>query len=154
MKTDSKATTSNESCSGSVASTSVTGPTKRVSRRGFIQSVSVATAALGLPRAYAQQKPIAGLEKAAKDANASKGWKPVSDRKIRFGIVGYGLCQFGAAFSFQDHPNVEIVADKIATSSCYVAIKTRIGPRARIAIEKVIKAVGAACKPIPAVAAV
>src|SRR6185503_11595814 len=110
MKTDSKATTSNESCSGSVASTSVTGPTKRVSRRGFIQSVSVATAALGLPRAYAQQKPIAGLEKAAKDANASKGWKPVSDRKIRFGIVGYGLCQFGAAFSFQDHPNVEIVA--------------------------------------------
>ncbi len=38
--------------------------------------------------------------------------------------------------------------------SCYVAIKTRVGPRARIAIEKVIKAVGAACKPIPAVAAV
>jgi len=26
------------------------------------------------------------------------------------GIVGYGLCQFGAAFGFQDHPNVEIVA--------------------------------------------
>ena len=40
----------------------------------------------------------------------SKGWKPVSDRKIRVGIVGYGVCQFGAAFSFQDHPNVEVVA--------------------------------------------
>ena len=26
------------------------------------------------------------------------------------GIVGYGLCQFGAAFGFQDHPNVEIIA--------------------------------------------
>jgi predicted dehydrogenase len=26
------------------------------------------------------------------------------------GIVGYGVCQFGAAFGFQDHPNVEIVA--------------------------------------------
>jgi predicted dehydrogenase len=24
--------------------------------------------------------------------------------------VGYGVCQFGAAFGFQDHPNVEIVA--------------------------------------------
>jgi len=26
------------------------------------------------------------------------------------GIVGYGVCQFGAAFSFQDHPNVQVVA--------------------------------------------
>lgn len=26
------------------------------------------------------------------------------------GIVGYGVCRFGADFGFQDHPNVEIVA--------------------------------------------
>ena len=39
-----------------------------------------------------------------------KKWEPVSDRKVRMGIVGYGVCQFGAAFGFQDHPNVEIVA--------------------------------------------
>src|SRR5262245_19252094 len=39
-----------------------------------------------------------------------KAWRPVSDRKIRVGIVGYGVCQFGAAFGFQDHPNVTIVA--------------------------------------------
>jgi predicted dehydrogenase len=26
------------------------------------------------------------------------------------GIVGYGVCRFGAAFSFQDHPNVEVTA--------------------------------------------
>jgi len=26
------------------------------------------------------------------------------------GIVGYGLCQFGAAFGFQDHPNVTVAA--------------------------------------------
>src|SRR5207245_5348264 len=38
------------------------------------------------------------------------GWKPVSDRKLRVGIVGYGVCKFGAEFGFQDHPNVEIVA--------------------------------------------
>ncbi len=37
-------------------------------------------------------------------------WQPVSDRKVRVGIVGYGVCRFGAAFGFQDHPNVEIVA--------------------------------------------
>jgi predicted dehydrogenase len=29
---------------------------------------------------------------------------------VRVGIVGYGTCQFGAAFGFQDHPNVEVVA--------------------------------------------
>ena len=40
----------------------------------------------------------------------AKVWQPVSDRKIRMGIVGYGVCRFGAAFSLQDHPNVEVVA--------------------------------------------
>lgn len=83
------------------------------SRRGFLQraGVLVGAAALGLPHAAeSQQKPIQGFEKKAEDPNASKGWQPVSDRKIRVGIVGYGVCQFGAAFGFQDHPNVEVVA--------------------------------------------
>ena len=48
------------------------------------------------------------------DVQAAPGqttpWRPVSDRKVRVGIVGYGVCRFGAAFGFQDHPNVEIVA--------------------------------------------
>ena len=39
-----------------------------------------------------------------------KAWQPHSDRKIRVGIVGYGVCQFGAAFGFQDHPNVAVAA--------------------------------------------
>ena len=43
-------------------------------------------------------------------AEAPKQWQPPSDRKVRVGIVGYGYCKFGAAFGFQDHPNVEIVA--------------------------------------------
>jgi predicted dehydrogenase len=29
---------------------------------------------------------------------------------VRVGIVGYGTCRFGAAVSFQDHPNVEVAA--------------------------------------------
>ncbi len=52
---------------------------------------------------------IQGFEEAT-EAEASKGWMPVSDRKIRVGIVGYGVCSFGAAFGFQDHPNVEVAA--------------------------------------------
>ena len=46
----------------------------------------------------------------AKETQPQKPWQPVSDRKVRVGIVGYGVCQFGAAFGFQDHPNVEVVA--------------------------------------------
>lgn len=38
------------------------------------------------------------------------GWKPVSDRRIRVGLVGHGVCKFAAAFGFQNHPNVEVVA--------------------------------------------
>jgi predicted dehydrogenase len=55
--------------------------------------------------------PVQGFEENIKaSAASSKGWKPVSDQKVRVGIVGYGFCQFGAAFGFQDHPNVEVVA--------------------------------------------
>jgi predicted dehydrogenase len=44
------------------------------------------------------------------DQDTPEVWKPVSDRKIRVGLVGYGVSKFSAAFSFQNHPNVEIVA--------------------------------------------
>jgi predicted dehydrogenase len=46
----------------------------------------------------------------AREEQNPKTWKPVSERKVRIGIVGYGVCRFGAAFGFQDHPNVEVVA--------------------------------------------
>ena len=39
-----------------------------------------------------------------------KAWQGFSDRKVRVGIVGYGVCKFGAEFGFQNHPNVEVVA--------------------------------------------
>ena len=39
-----------------------------------------------------------------------KKWEPISDRKIKVGIVGYGVCKFGAKFGFQNHPNVEVAA--------------------------------------------
>ncbi len=84
------------------------------SRRSFLWAAGVGAAALGMTASAAAQKkkkkPIQGFEETPTDPNASKGWKPISDRKIRVGIVGYGVCRFGAAFSFQDHPNVEVVA--------------------------------------------
>jgi predicted dehydrogenase len=92
----------------------------RISRRSFIHSAGVAAAALGLaqfgcatgikPMVTApSDAPIRGFERAS-STGAAEGWVPVSDRKIRVGIVGYGVCKFGADFGFQDHPNVEVVA--------------------------------------------
>ncbi len=81
------------------------------SRRSFLQLIGCSATALtiGSPL-FAQEPVIQGFEKQATDPNASRGWKPFSDRKLRVGIVGYGVCRFGAAFSFQHHPNVEVVA--------------------------------------------
>jgi predicted dehydrogenase len=94
-----------------------------ITRREFVGWAGAAVAAMGLSRVPcaqgaepppapvdAQGNVIPGFEKTQADLNAAKGWQPVSDRKVRVGIAGYGFCQFGAAFSFQNHPNVEVVA--------------------------------------------
>jgi predicted dehydrogenase len=84
---------------------------RELSKRSFLKTFGVAAAAMSLPGpGQAQERPIQGFEKGPEDQEASKNWQPISDRKVRVGIVGFGVCQFGAAFSFQDHPNVEIVA--------------------------------------------
>src|SRR5580765_4647926 len=81
----------------------------QIKRRSFLKTAGFSAAAVATGE-LVSGAPIQGFEKVQTDRNASKDWKPVSDRKVRVGIVGYGVCQFGAAFSFQDHPNVEIVA--------------------------------------------
>jgi len=84
----------------------------QLTRRTFLETAGLGMAALGASGVAfaAQDKPIAGLEDQPATEETHKNWKPISDRKIRVGIVGYGVCQFGAAFGFQDHPNVEVVA--------------------------------------------
>jgi hypothetical protein len=62
------------------------------------------------PPVDAEGKVIPGFEKTKSDSGASKGWQPFSDRKIRVGIAGHGLCSFGANWGFQIHPNVQVVA--------------------------------------------
>ena len=81
------------------------------SRRSFLQAMGAGAAAFGFtPSVRSGEQPIQGFEEAPHDPRASKGWTPVSDRRIRVGIVGYGVCRFGASFGFQDHPNVDVVA--------------------------------------------
>jgi predicted dehydrogenase len=87
------------------------------SRRTFLENVGIgsvgAVASAGmLGRAEAQppDAKVLGAGGVKTTQRPSKVWQPVSDRKIRVGIVGYGVCQFGAAFGFQDHPNVTVAA--------------------------------------------
>jgi hypothetical protein len=87
-------------------------------RRGFIQGIGGAGALLGLAgKSMGAEAPrdadgniIPGFEKIKEDPNASKGWKDLPNRKVKVGIAGYGLCRFGGAFFYQNHPNVEVVA--------------------------------------------
>ena len=81
------------------------------SRRSFLKSAGSGAAILGLGAAAkaADRPKIQGFEEEANE-RTKNAWEPVSNRKIRMGIVGYGVCKFGAQFSLQHHPNVEVVA--------------------------------------------
>jgi hypothetical protein len=82
-----------------------------VTRRKFLQAVGIGAAAMSIHSSATPAGPaIQGFERAAEEADAHKGWQPVSDRKVRVGIVGHGVCRFGADFGFQDHPNVDVLA--------------------------------------------
>ena len=95
-----------------------------LSRRSFLTRLSAGGMALGAAGSTmksfllhaddapvdASGKVIAGFETNEPAAKPDGLWKPFSDRKIRVGIAGFGLCKFGAQFGFQDHPNVEVAA--------------------------------------------
>ena len=87
------------------------------SRRSFLWNVGAGSLAAVAAESWAQaaqpQAPDAKIlgEAGVGTAERPKGvWQQVSDRKIRVGIAGFGVCQFGAAFGFQDHPNVTVAA--------------------------------------------
>jgi predicted dehydrogenase len=116
---DVKSTSQSKSCNKNCPTNPI--PAKTISRRFFIHSVGVGAVALGLQqfgcatvkRSEGQSTAsptIQGFERTSDDKDVSKGWVSISGRKIRMGIVGYGVCKFGAEFGFQNHPNVEIVA--------------------------------------------
>jgi len=85
-------------------------------RRVFLGTLGLGAFGLSAGEVLAQGAPqppdaqILGKEGVKSTERPQGVWTPVSDRKIRVGIVGYGVCKFGAAFGFQDHPNVEVVA--------------------------------------------
>lgn len=83
-----------------------------LSRRTFFQTTAAAAlTARTLAQAQQTQTPkIAGFDETNAGKVKAAAWTPFSDRKVKVGIVGYGVCKFGASFGFQNHPNVEVVA--------------------------------------------
>ncbi len=81
-------------------------------RRDFFKSavIGAGVTALSAQSVRAAEKVIAGFDETDAGKLKDGAWKPVSDRKIKVGIAGYGVCRFGAAFGYQNHPNVEVVA--------------------------------------------
>jgi len=81
------------------------------SRRGFLRQISLGAGLVGVgSKALAAEKPIQGFDDTNTTLQKDALWQPFSDRKLRVGLVGYGVCRFAAAFGFQHHPNVQIVA--------------------------------------------
>ena len=85
-----------------------------ISRRNFLaRTAAVAAVSVNLVQrtASADDGPkIQGFDQTQTDYDPTVEWKPFSDRKVRVGIVGHGVCQFGLQFGLQNHPNVELVA--------------------------------------------
>jgi predicted dehydrogenase len=82
----------------------------RISRRSFLTASAAAASAPALLSANQDTKVIPGFDQTKTDVDRTQQWRPVSDRKVRVGIVGHGVCKFGLAFDLQKHPNVELVA--------------------------------------------
>lgn len=73
-------------------------------RRSFLGSAAAASALS--PRVSGQVIP--GFDQTRTEVDKTRTWQPFSDRRIRMGLVGYGVCRFAAEFEFQNHPNVEV----------------------------------------------
>ena len=115
---------------------------KTTSRRSFLQSAAFGATALGTASvAKATDRPkIQGFEETPAGQAVARPWQPISDRKIRMGIVGYGVCKFGAQFSLQHHPNVQVVAvSDLFPDRCQALAKACACEKTYPALEEVVK---------------
>lgn len=86
-----------------------------ISRRMFLGAGSAMLATAGCstfsdPDQRKGKKVIQGFEETEACASEAKPFVPYSDRRVRVGIAGEGVCSFGSAFAYQSCPNVEVVA--------------------------------------------
>ena len=113
----------------------------KLTRRAFLgttATVMAATPAL-ISRAHGAEA-IPGFDQTKTDYDPSAVWRPFSDRKIRVGLVGYGLCKFSAEFGFQNHPNVEVVAvSDLFPDRCAALAQAVRCPKTYPSLEEMVK---------------
>ncbi|MCQ2389396.1 MAG: Gfo/Idh/MocA family oxidoreductase [Kiritimatiellae bacterium] len=114
-----------------------------LTRRGFMGAgaaffAAAATAADG--KNQGGKAPVQGFDEIEGGCDRTKTWQPFSDRKVRVGIAGYGVCQFGAAFGYQNHPNCEVVSCTDLDPERCKALQKAVGaPKTYPSCEELIK---------------
>lgn len=79
-------------------------------RRSFVKASAAMIAGAAVLHETHAAETIPGFDQTKTDYDKTKVWKPFSDRKLRVGLVGYGVCRFSAEFGLQNHPNAQVVA--------------------------------------------
>ena len=109
-----------------------------ISRKGFIGGVLAAIATQGA--AADDEKKIQGLDERGSGKLSERAWEPFSDRKVRVGIAGEGVCSFGSAFGYQNHPNAEVVACADVVPANLKRLQERVkAPKAYNSCEEMIR---------------
>ena len=114
-----------------------------ISRRSFMTHATLGAGLLtaGAKMALAQDpSTIAGFDDTKTDIDTNTVWQQKHDRKIKMGLVGFGVCQFGTAFSLQNHPNVELVAvSDLVPERCATMAKVAKCAKTYPSLEEMVK---------------
>ena len=110
------------------------------SRRGFLGGSAALFAAGGFAATQEQHKKQGDFDDMYAGELAPAEWQPFSDRKVRVGIAGEGVCNFGSQFGYQNHPNVEVVAvTDLDPAKCKLLQERTRAPKTYPSCEEMIK---------------
>ena len=113
-----------------------------ISRRSFMGAGSALLAVAGCATAGREEKEevIQGFDERDAGKVSKVPWKPFSDKKVRVGIAGEGVCNFGSQFAYQTHPNVEVVAvTDLDAARCRLLQERTHAPKTYPSCEELIK---------------
>ena len=109
------------------------------SRKDFL-SAALAVAAAPTALAQDREQKIQGLDEKGSGETSERPWEAFSDAKVRVGIAGEGVCSFGSAFGYQNHPNAEVVACADVVPENLKRLQERVkAPKAYNSCEEMIR---------------
>lgn len=109
-------------------------------RRSFLGGSAALFAAGGLAAVKEQHKKQGDFDDMYAGDLEPAEWTPFSDKKVRVGIAGEGVCDFGSQFGYQNHPNVEVVAvTDLDPKKCKLLQERTRAPKTYPSCEEMIK---------------